>query len=292
MLRYFIFFSFVLLSLLGCSQELPQRTQQVCKSEFIDGISASWCVESEIGKQSDQVVYYLHGIMDDEYRWSKTAIRSALYMTAIGQNKVLPTVVSISIGKFWFLTPDRRFLGVLDSNLKVVAESIIPRIEKDLNIEIKSRIIVGESMGSFNAFQIAANYPSMWSKAAMLCPAFLPVGPHSSPLEMAAYLKRNPHAEAKKLLAVFPLALIDFPTTNSWNLNNPILISKYLNAFPVSFIASNGWDQYGFNEGALLVANNLHQQGLTVHYATSPETGHCVHDEKVLQQFSDFILGN
>ena len=265
---------------------------QSCHNSFIDGSSVSWCVESEAGKTSDQVVYYFHGIMDDEHRWYKTDIRPALYNVAALKGKTLPVVVSISLGKVWFLTEERRYLGVLDSNIKLMAESIIPQIENELGVKGSRRIVVGESMGGFNAFQMAAHYPSMWSKAVMLCPAFTPVGPHSSPLAIAEYLQRNPHADAKRLLSVFPLVLLDFPTNEVWIRNNPILISKNLNAFPVSLIASNGWDHYGFNEGALTVATNIHQQGLTVQYETSPESGHCVHNQDVLQKFSNFILSN
>ena len=77
-----------------------------------------------------------------------------------------PTVVLISYGPEWLLTPknSKAESGLMDDFI-----SNLPFIESKIG-KPKNRILVGESMGGLNVLILGLNHPELFSRVASLCP--------------------------------------------------------------------------------------------------------------------------
>lgn len=271
---------------------LASRTIQNCQTDWLQGTKVRWCRERLSNSSNQEVIYYFHGILGNEYSWKQSSLRLSLYQGAESKGTIPPQVITISLGDTWFINDVDRYMGTYTNRLVLFKEKIIPDIEQKLKLNVSKRYLIGESMGGYNAFQLAAKYPSNFQKAVILCAAFLPVGPYSSNAEKQAFIARNkPWIQEEKLLQFMPAVLKDFPNAESWTKNNPINISANLQTtFPKSIISGNEYDEFGFREGDQIVAENLWKDGNEIEYFQVAKSSHCQHDKELLTRVNRFLL--
>src|SRR3712207_6389742 len=151
---------------------------------------------------SDDVIYYLHGRNLDASVWNDDTYFTAQLQAYWQRSSIKPpTVVVVSYGPFWLLTPKNSKVenGLLDD---FVAR--LPEIESKVG-NVRRRILLGESMGGLNVLISGLSRPEMFSKIASLCPGVYLESPFSDFSTLRAAMKRT-GADPKIVYGVTQLA--------------------------------------------------------------------------------------
>jgi S-formylglutathione hydrolase FrmB len=211
--------------------------------------SFKYCIHKTNNSKNRNLVYYFHGLGGDEHEWENKdfAIKMQRYWET---NKIeAPIVVSVSLGKSWFLIPKNstHHSGLLE----IFNTQILPQIEAKLNQSLDSRILLGSSMGGTNVLSLLLNSPELFSKAAALCPVVSSLSPFSTQDEIHNYILLN-NATPSYIDRIIEFGKLYFPHHNSWKNAHPFeLIKKYAlktNLKPI-FLSIGKADEYGvFND--------------------------------------------
>src|SRR5262249_10145204 len=147
--------------LFACAK--PALASVVCekRSEPVDW---AYCVTRTEGSANPDVVFYLHGIFDDENRWSTEDLALGIQSRWKDSGVQAPTVVAVNFGRVTLLTEknESKLSGLLD----VFLNDSIPYIERTHALAGGRRILYGESMGGFNALQAYLKAPELFSRVA------------------------------------------------------------------------------------------------------------------------------
>ena len=200
--------------------------------------SLRYCVYRDRRGTNGDVVYHMHGRNLDERIWNDDTYLTALIQSEWQRRPGLPpTVVTISYGSTWLLTPKgtKSDSGLLDDLM-----ARLPAIETKIG-RPRRRLLMGESMGGLNVLIAGLSYPSRFAKIAALCPGVYSTSPFASLSTIRATMQRtgaNPEIifgvwmMARKYAAndaqwqrVSPLALIEragpaYPDRKSTRLNS------------------------------------------------------------------------
>lgn len=116
---------------------------------------------------SDDVIYHLHGRNLDASIWNDDTYFTSLVQAYWQRSSSKPpTVVVVSYGPVWLLTPKNSHA---ESELLDDFIARLPEIESKSG-NPKRRILLGESMGGLKVLILGLNCPEMFSKVASLCP--------------------------------------------------------------------------------------------------------------------------
>ncbi len=193
------------------------------------------------------MVYYFHGATQSETTWSVKRLDFYTHWESRGLDA--PTVVAISLGRFWILSEKAGNAkgGLLD----LFMEQMLPQLERALGNRNGRRILVGESMGGFNASQLMLKYPSYWDRVALLCPAFMTIPPYATATEVADYTRRN-RASRMYVSAAIQMFRSYFADNASWLRSTPLEASPGVlsGVTPQILVACGSNDEFGFYEGA------------------------------------------
>jgi hypothetical protein len=122
--------------------------------EFAGPRPWSACVTRTKGSRNPDVLYYLHGGEDDERQWSKTTGYAELIRKrwqAKGFSP--PAVAAVSFGRLWLLAEKN---ASPESGLfEEFTGTVMPTVESQLVERPRRRLLLGESMGGFNAAVLA-----------------------------------------------------------------------------------------------------------------------------------------
>eukprot|EP01013_Petalomonas_cantuscygni_P028616 TRINITY_DN5267_c0_g1_i1.p2 TRINITY_DN5267_c0_g1~~TRINITY_DN5267_c0_g1_i1.p2 ORF type:complete len:232 (-),score=4.34 TRINITY_DN5267_c0_g1_i1:724-1419(-) len=138
-------------------------TEQKCSE--ID--SLLYCINRDRRGTNGDIVYHLHGRNLDARIWNDDTYMTAMVQSEWQRTPALPpTVVTISYGPSWLLTPkgEKADSGLLDDLM-----TRLPTIEAKIG-EPRRRMLMGESMGGLNVLIAGLTYPSRFDKVAALCP--------------------------------------------------------------------------------------------------------------------------
>lgn len=230
---------------------------------------------------SDDVVYYLHGRNLDPSVWNDDTYFTS-QVQAYWQRSSMkpPTVVVVSYGSVWLLTPknSQAESGLLDD---FVAH--LPEIESKLGVP-KRRILLGESMGGLNVLILGLSHPEMFSKIASLCPGVYLESPFSDYSTQREGIKRT-GADPKIIYGVTQLAKKYVSNNEEWNAINPIsLIERADQNFPELYLSCGLYDKYGNFEGTEALANLAIKRGVKTTWHPI-YGGHCAIDIASLAEF-------
>lgn len=229
------------------------------------------------------LVYFFHYAEGDERSWSAIGLGRAFYQRFLRLKRPAPRVVSVSYGSHWLLTrePGKR------------QTVLLPDFERDVIAQVERRVGVpgrryawGMSQGGYNAAEAALQSPALWSGAVLSCPAVHAENP-LDPANKAEALARRTHgapATVEDGLALFYRRLKDSKT---WEEDNPIALAGRTQEAPPMLIQANEQDEFGFFEGAQMLAEALRKAGKTITFRPHPG-GHCLVDAA---QAADFIIG-
>jgi hypothetical protein len=253
----------------------PARSQKFTAGTF------SYTVYRAENGVSDDVIYHLHGRNLDVSIWNDDTYFTSL-IQAYWQRSSLkpPTVVVISYGPVWLLTPKNSKVekGLLDDFI-----ARLPEIELNVG-KPRHRILLGESMGGLNVLILGLSRAEMFSKTASLCPGVYVESPFSDYSIQRAAIKRT-GADPKIILGVTQLAKKYVSNVEEWNAINPIsLIERADQRYPELYLSCGLYDNYGNFEGTEALANLATKRGVkTIWHPLYG--GHCAVDVASLSEF-------
>lgn len=234
---------------------------------------------------SDDVIYHLHGRNLDASVWNDdTYFTSQLQAYWQASSIKPPTVVVVSYGAVWLMTPknSQAESGLLDDFI-----ARLPEIESKVG-KPGRRLLLGESMGGLNVLILGLNRPEMFSKIASLCPGVYLDSPFSDLSAMRAAVKRT-GADPKIIYGVTQLAKSYVSNNEEWNAINPIsLIERANQNSPELYLSCGLYDNYGNFEGTEALANLAVKRGVNTTWHPI-YGGHCAVD---VASLADFLASN
>lgn len=292
-----------LLTLVSCTHSAPpaeppvpvtaerepsaQGFTETCRNGSSRGQSYAWCLNTDPTSSSSTLVYYFHGNGGSEHSWNSPE-REAL--KALWKQKKLapPMVVNVSLGASWFLSEIGGMFS--PSTQDVMLKTVFPEIEASLKGRVKKRILMGESMGGYNAALLATKRPDLFNKSAIVCPAIYPFAPFISEGEIQNFLSRQPHVN-EKVFRKWLVKLQDaFPSQAAYAQHDPIQLARRLNAkSPPMYILADGNDEFGFYEGGEKFSKAVKAMGVSTQWFGIPKTTHCGHSAASIDALARFL---
>ncbi|WP_413944787.1 alpha/beta hydrolase-fold protein [Bdellovibrio sp. HCB-162] len=224
-----------------------ERQKYTCGTEKLQGVKFNFCYRNQEATNNNDIVYFFHGLNGSEDTWFTQCLGTLMIQRWWQFKGYKPRIVGISFGPSWLLVNNKRF-----PILPLFAKGIIPLMEKKMGgLNGGRRHIIGQSMGGFNGAEIALQYPEMFSRVALLCPAITAVGPYSSNQEIDNYIYRT-HAIPRLVRKMLSISRSIFLNQKDWENHDPIRLLKNFKGKkkPKFYVSIGIWDSYGFQEGA------------------------------------------
>jgi hypothetical protein len=247
------------------------------------------------GERNADVLYYLHGKDGSAEQWAYEGFWSQQlrdYWKAKGE--AAPTVVSVSLGPIWLLSPKTKApggIGLFD----LFVGKLIPAIEAKIGGLKGRRLLLGDSMGGFNSIQLGMK-TDLFVKVAALCAPMGDgtVGPFSSDDAVATYIRNSTafksahHTfdELKESFDTIKMVVGVFWTADEWPASDPIALAQNLRGprHAAWYLAAGYFDRYLAYEGNVAFADRLARSGTNVDWR--PQWGdHCAVDVPSLAEF-------
>lgn len=146
-----------------------------------------------------RIIYFFHGSGGDAFTW-KNAFKS--FHDEWERNGLArPVVVAVYFGPKWFFVSNEEVgeQGILEE----FWQEIVPNIETQLSGGIINRYAIGQSMGGYNALQVALDRPQFFLKMVLFSPAVFNLSPYTTDNEIYAYAKRTASLSYKQRLKYF-----------------------------------------------------------------------------------------
>ncbi|WP_233206731.1 alpha/beta hydrolase-fold protein [Caulobacter sp. FWC2] len=242
-----------------------------------------YCVYRAVGGVNGDIVYHLHGRGLDERIWNDDT-----YLTAMLQARWQvagappPTVVTLSYGPSWLLTPKGRMAdsGLLDDMMRR-----LPAIEAKVGSP-RRRMLLGESMGGLNVLIAGLSYPDKFAKVAALCPGVYVDSPFAKLSTLVAAAQRT-GANPKIAFGIRAMAQTYAADDAEWRRVSPIaLIKRATPAYPALYLSCGLYDNYGNFEGSERLVSMARERGVQTEWRPL-YGGHCVTDANSV---GDFLL--
>ncbi|HUP57231.1 MAG TPA: alpha/beta hydrolase-fold protein [Bdellovibrionota bacterium] len=262
----------------------PSGWQSVC-TPLESPVKGSYCVHTDPGSAGDDVLFYFAGRGTGPMKWFEEYPAILDYWRTHGSTT--PTVVTMAFDTFagWWLLTDEKPDGS-PALYSFVADELMPRIERELGGVRGRRLLMGRSMGGFNAIQLLSRRQRDFERAALLCPAILTVSSYSPAQETFDYMKRT-GADVFSMMVLHLFNRTSFRDDAHWKEHSPLEIgAKFLGPdTPRLHISCGMQDHYGFQEGAekfAELARSLSQQEVT----WQPVPGnHCSFDSEAIARY-------
>jgi S-formylglutathione hydrolase FrmB len=257
-------------------------TVETCGKNSTGLINFSYCVFPSSDINNKDLLIHFHGLHGGATTWKTNAQYEQLRREVAGLGKSLPTVITVSLGKLWLLTE----VAAKNNRYASVMNSIVPFLENMAGFTGEGRrMLIGESMGGFNAMQVYLRNPNTFAKVAILCPVAADLSPWSTEREITDYIRRT-GAQSIRVAFFMDVAADEFPTPLDWDLHNPLLLASRLKSSTSSvYLSADERDEFGFYEGAEIL-NGFFTKALN-NYKWDPlmGVGHCQINPKSIARF-------
>ncbi len=281
-MRFLIaFLSLFSLTVFAAAPQYKTKTDCV---DVKEPIAWTYCKTETIGSRNRDLLYHFHGRGGKATFWTDKDYYTTLVRSEWARYGFHPpTVVSISFGPIWLLVEKNKSP---DSGLLEVFQNVVmPTVEKSLKHFSGRRLLVGESMGGFNATQVALKTGNDFAKVAILCPPMVTLSPFSTKEEIEAYLsthKANPQLVKEMIM----LSHAFMPEEADWLKASPLELAKTkLNPRTPSLYLSCGfYDEFGFYPGSEIFAEMAVKQRARLQWRPL-YGGHCAVDGISLAAF-------
>jgi S-formylglutathione hydrolase FrmB len=198
------------------------------------------------------VLYFLHGLFEDETRWSTRGQTDQIMNRMIAEGKIGEFIVAIPYGGTSFYTNTR------DGSEKwedAIVTEFIPLIESSyrINATRATRGISGTSMGGYGALKIAMKHPDLFGSASA----------HSAVLLQDLSAAKVSAGRLQRFQALFDKIYGINQDLSYWEANNPMTLAKdtkKLNGLKLYFDCGTE-DDYGFDVGARQLDEMLTKAG-------------------------------
>jgi len=243
--------------------------------------SLRYCVYRDRRGTNGDVVYHMHGRNLDERIWNDDTYLTALIQSEWQRrSEPPPTVVTISYGSTWLLTPKgaKPDSGLLDDLM-----ARLPAIEGRIG-RPRRRLLMGESMGGLNVLIAGLSYPSRFAKVAALCPGLYSTSPFASLSTIRATMQRT-GANPEIIFGVWMMARKYAANDAEWQRVSPLaLIERAGPAYPALYLSNGLYDVYGNFEGTQRLADEARKRGVKTEWHPL-YGGHCATDVASLAAF-------
>ena len=240
-----------------------------------------YCVSRDRRGTNGDIVYHLHGRNLDESIWNDDTYFTAMLQSEWQRSSALPpTVVTLSYGSTWLLTPkgEKAASGLLDDLM-----SRLPAIEAKIG-HPRRRLLMGESMGGLNVLVAGLSYPSQFAKVAALCPGVYAASPFAPVSTIRAAMGRT-GADPKIVFGVWLMARKHLANDAKWRRISPLdLIARAGPNAPALYLSNGLYDAYGNFEGTERLAEIARQRGIKTEWHPI-YGGHCATDASSLATF-------
>lgn len=224
-----------------------EKKDYSCHQETIDRVPYSYCIRQVDRNLNQDIIYFFHGLNGNEETWFTQYLGTKMIQGQWNRKGYKPTIITISFGASWLLVDNKR-IGLLP----LFVGRIMPYLESKVGgLQAGRRMLIGQSMGGFNAVQASLQHPGLFSKVALLCPALTTLGPFASDDEISEYIRRN-KADPVLIAEMIKITRMAFEDQEDWERHDPMkLISrKTLTQRPRFHISIGVTDEYGFFEGS------------------------------------------
>ena len=239
------------------------------------------CVYTARGGTNGDIVYHLHGRNLDEQIWNDDTYFTALLQAEWQRSGALPpTVVVLSYGPTWLLTPKG---AKADSGLLDDLMARLPQIEAKIGTP-RRRMLLGESMGGLNVLVAGLSYPTRFAKVAALCPGVYTVSPFASLSTIRASMERT-GANPKIIFGVWMMARQVAADDIEWRRMSPLhLVERATPDYPALYLSNGLYDAYGNFEGTERLAEIATRRGVKTDWHPL-YGGHCAIDARSVAAF-------
>src|SRR5262245_58014393 len=186
------------------------------------------------------VLYFLHGLFEDEMRWSTRGGTDQIMDRLVGEGKIGEFIVAIPFGGNGFYTNTRDGSERWED---VIVTEFVPMIESTyrVNATRATRGISGTSMGGYGSLKIAMKHPDMFGSASA----------HSAVLLEDLSAAKVSGGRLARFQALFDRIYGIAKDLTYWEANNPITLAKdtqKLNGLKLYFDCGTE-DDFGFEVG-------------------------------------------
>lgn len=241
-----------------------------------DPAGFTFCVYRAAQGTDGRLAYHFHGRNLDAQAWNDDTYYTSMVQArwaALGVTP--PTVVSVSFGPVWLLTPPGAApkAGLLD----VFREKVMPAVEAQTGPPT-ARLVFGESMGGVNALAAGLGLPGAFSQVVALCPPLYETSPFADWATTWATLEKT-GADPKLVLALRRLATDYFADEAAWQAFSPL--SRVQRppppGAPALYVSVGLYDAYGSYAGAERFTRDARARGWRVDWRPL-YGGHCAVD--------------
>ena len=198
------------------------------------------------------VLYFLHGLFEDETNWSTRGQTDQLMNRMIADGKIGEFIVAIPFGGTSFYTNTR------DGNEKwedAIINEFVPLIESTYRVDASrtKRGISGTSMGGYGALKLAMKHPDLFGSASA----------HSAVLLQDLGAAKVSGGRLQMFQSMFDHIYGINQDLTYWEANNPMTLAKdtkKLNGLKLYFDCGTE-DRYGFEVGARQLDEMLTKEG-------------------------------
>jgi hypothetical protein len=234
---------------------------------------------------NQDIIYHFHGRNLDNTIWNDDTYYTSMIQSYWQKLHIKPpTVVLVSYGPEWLLTPKNANAesGLMDDFI-----SNMPLIESKTG-QPKNRILLGESMGGLNVLILGLSHPQLFSKVASLCPGVYLLSPFSDFKKIKESVKRT-GADPKIAYGIYKMAKTYASNEEEWQAISPVhLITKANTHYPALYLSCGLYDKYGNYEGTEALATMASSKGVKTHWHPL-YGGHCAID---ITSLADFLVEN
>ncbi|MDZ4663162.1 MAG: alpha/beta hydrolase-fold protein [Pseudomonadota bacterium] len=276
-----VFKFLVVFLVLGFSIEV--LAEEICGTDEGSGFSFKYCIYTS--NESTDIMYYMHGANGSEKNWMKFDPYVKVRENWKKSGKALPNVIAVSFGDQWLLTDMPKKGGV--SLYQAFVDYVMPLMESKVTNKGGRRLIMGESMGGLNSAFLYLRHGYLFDRAALNCPAIVSFGPHAESSEVDAYVQRHKsYINRIYVKYIQDWGKEEFPTVSDWERNAPLGLAKVLpRSSPSLYVSCGTRDQFGFIEGAFLLADQARNLGINTTWMPLEKGGHCTINSQSLAEF-------
>jgi S-formylglutathione hydrolase FrmB len=251
------------------------------KSEKFNKGKLNFTIYKAASGVNEDVIYHFHGRNLDDAIWNDDTYYTSLIQSNWQKSSIKPpTVVLVSYGPQWLLTPKT---SKAESGLLEDFVSQLPFIESKIG-KPRNRILLGESMGGLNALILGLTHPELFSKIASLCPGVYLDSPFSDFKTIKNALQRT-GADPKTAYGIYLWSKSYVSNEKEFKAISPIdLIKKDNVNFPELYLSCGLYDKFGSYEGTETLANIAKSKGIKTYWYPI-YGGHCAIDVNSLAEF-------
>ena len=238
-LRALVLLLFFSTGLLAQRVEYKSFTSKVLGRDLRYGLYLPMSYQSSPAKRYP-VLYFLHGLFEDEMRWSARGQTDQIMDRMIAEGKIGEFIVAIPFGGSSFYTNTRDGSERWED---VIVTEFVPMVESTYRVTASrtSRGISGTSMGGYGALKIAMKHPDMFGSASA----------HSAVLLQDLSAAKVSGGRLARFQALFDRIYGINSDLTYWESNNPMTLArdtKKLNGLKLYFDCGTE-DDFGFEVG-------------------------------------------